>query len=71
MNAKDTELLYYYFRGWKDEMYGSSSTLPEDMLINKAYSLGASHAFIGDDVRSADYLSDEEILKMIYDVKHV
>lgn len=66
MNMRETELLYYYYRGWKDEMYGSSSTLPEDVLINKAYNLGAAHALIGDDVRSVDYLSDEEILKIIY-----
>lgn len=69
MTVKDTELLEWYNQGWKDEMYGSSSTVPEDRLINKAYNLGAAHALLGDDIRSVDYLLDEEILKMIYDVK--
>jgi hypothetical protein len=65
MNIKETELLYYYFRGWKDELYGTTSTVPEDLLITKAYNMGANHAILGDEVKSADYLSDEEILKMI------
>lgn len=65
MDKIETELLYYYFRGWKDELYGSSSIVPEDKLITKAYNMGANHAVLGDDVKSVDYLSDEEILKMI------
>jgi len=65
MNIKETELLYYYFRGWKDELYGTTSTVPEDILITKAYNIGASHAVLGDEVKSVYYLSDEEILKII------
>ena len=65
MEKIETELLYYYFRGWKDELYGSSSVVPEDVLITKAYNMGANHAILGDEVKNVDYLSDEEILKMI------
>ena len=65
MDKIEAELLYYYFRGWKDELYGSSSVVPEDVLITKAYHMGANHSVLGDEVRSVDYLSDEEILKQI------
>jgi len=65
MNIKETELLYYYFRGWKDELYETTTTVPLDVLITKAYNTGANHAILGDEVKSIDYLSDEEILKII------
>lgn len=65
MDKIETELLYYYFRGWKDELYGSSSVVPEDVLITKAYNIGANHAILGDEIRIVDYLSDKEILKKI------
>lgn len=65
MDKIETELLYYYFRGWKDELYGSSFIVPEDVLITKAYNMGANHTLLGDEVRSVDYLSDEVILKQI------
>lgn len=64
----DRILLEVYFQGFADALDDKFDNSKKNI---KAYNLGASHAFIGDDVRSVDYLSDEEILKMIYDVKHV
>ena len=63
--AEEVELLDYYIKGFQDELWGTTTTIPEDHLITKAYELGAAHAIIGDDVRSVDYLSNEEILKQI------
>ena len=53
-------------KGFRDELDGSTGT-PPDGLGTSAYKLGALHAVIGDDVKSVDYLSDEEIVKMIKD----
>lgn len=65
MTDKKT-ILEWYQKGFHDELWGTSSTLPEnDEVVRRAYSLGADHAIIGDDVRSVDYLSNDEIYKMI------
>jgi hypothetical protein len=58
------KLLEGYLLGFKDELRGTSSVVP-DGIISKAYKLGALHAIVGDDVRSVDYLTNEEILKLI------
>lgn len=63
-------LLNWYKYGFDDELNGTSSTLPNSELvifnlIEKAYNLGAAHAVIGDDVKSIDNLSDNEILERI------
>lgn len=60
----DKTLLEYYIKGFRDELNGTSSVAPEGELL-KAYSLGVLHAIVGDDVRSVDYLTDEEILQLI------
>ena len=61
----DKSLLKWYMKGFNDELHGTSSIVSDNELENEAYSLGASHAIIGDDVRSVDYLSNEKILKLI------
>ena len=58
-------LLLYYNKGFHDELHGTSTVMPDDELVKKAYAIGAAHALIGDDVRSVDYLTNEEILKLI------
>lgn len=65
MDRTDKVILEWYNKGWSDELYGSSSVVPTDTLITKAYILGATHASVGDDNRSFDYLSDYEILNII------
>jgi hypothetical protein len=60
---KDKELLKWYMKGFNDELWGTSSIVPDDK--KRAYSIGASDAIIGDDVMSNDERSNEEILKEI------
>lgn len=66
----DKELLEWYTKGFRDELYGDSSVVPSNTLITKAYNIGANHAFMGDEVRSFDYLTVEEILKRIKNEVH-
>ena len=63
MESDDT-LLEYYMKGFRDELNGTSSTVQDGILL-KSYQLGVIHAMVGDDVRSVDYLTNEEILTMI------
>lgn len=62
---EDKEILDYYLWGFVDGLEGIESSEFNDPIANKAYRLGHSHAIIGDDVRSVDYLSNKEILNMI------
>ena len=71
MDNNDQNLLRWYMRGFTDEL-NQRTFIPsyQDFGLSleyKAYQLGATHAIIGDDVRSVDKLSEEEILKMIKD----
>lgn len=38
----DSTLIDYYNKGCHDELYGTTSTVPEDTCL-KAYNLGAKH----------------------------
>lgn len=60
-----SNLIDWYMKGFNDELNGSSSIVSDNHQENLAYSLGALHALIGDDVRSWDDISDEDILKEI------
>lgn len=57
----DRLLLKVYMQGFKDELKGKDF---HSQLL-RAYNLGRTDAIIGDDVRSVDYQSNEEILKRI------
>lgn len=68
--TNDKELLEYYMQGFKDELYVKDCLVfngvnKADKLQKIAYELGRIHAIIGDDIRSIDYLTEEEILKRI------
>lgn len=65
MDRTDKVILEWYNKGWTDELHGSSSVVPTDTLITKAYIIGTNHAVLGDDNKSFNYLSDYEILKII------
>ena len=68
ISKEDKELLEYYKKGFEDELDGkdlSSEIEKKGTLHLSAYRLGALHALYGDDVRSLDYLSDNEILNLI------
>lgn len=61
----DETLLEHYMWGFTDELDSKPSPVFDDTLLTNAYKLGRDHAIIGDDVRSVDYLSNQEILRMI------
>jgi hypothetical protein len=64
MNEEDVVLLQTYMIGFSDELKGETREFQDPMLI-RAYELGKVDAFVGDDVRSVDYQSDEHLLKRI------
>lgn len=62
------KLLEVYMLGFNNELDGifnAFQSKDKNSLEYKAYQLGGLHAIVGDDIRSFDYLRDEEILKMI------
>ena len=58
-------LLETYMLGFSDELEGETREF-EDSMLMRAYKLGRIDAFVGDDVRSIEYQSDEHLLKRIY-----
>ena len=65
MLTTDKELLQLYYKGFSDEMNGTSSIERDKPIEVRAYEIGANHAMLGDEVRSFDSLSEEQILKII------
>lgn len=67
MIDSDQDLLRIYMQGFNDCLANkhdhSTST---SSLEKQAYRLGWEHAIIGDDIRSVDYLSNQEILDLIH-----
>ena len=64
-SVSDEELMGCYMHGFMDELDNNLNYDFESPIKNKAYNLGRAHAFVGDDVRSVDYLSREEIINII------
>lgn len=63
----DKELLTWYYKGFSDELSGSTSSIDEGALL--AYSLGAWHAELGDDSDIIDSLTEDQILEQIKNSK--
>lgn len=61
----DKELLKIFMKGFHDELHSTLIDPCGTQLEINAYKLVALHAIVGDDVRSIDYLSDEQILNDI------
>ena len=62
----DKNLLKIYKEGFTDELDNNfDSRRVNNNLDGKAYNLGSFHAMVGDEVKSFDSLSDEQILKII------
>ena len=62
----DKDLLEIYYRGFRDELDRNfDRRRVNNNLDGKAYSLGSFHAKVGDESKSFDSLSDEQILKLI------
>lgn len=64
-SVSDDELMGCYMHGFMDELDNNVNYDFGSPIKNKAYHIGRSHAFIGDDVRSVDYLSTKEIVETI------
>jgi hypothetical protein len=64
-SVSDEELLGFYMHGFMDELDNNLDYDFGSPIKNRAYNMGRSHALIGDDVRSVDYLSNQEIINMI------
>lgn len=65
MNEQDKLLLETYMWGFNDELDGRTKIWNPNPLLLRAYNLGRQDAIIGDDVRSVDYQTNEEILNRI------
>ena len=65
MDEQDKVLLETYMQGFNDELDGQVNMFNPNPLLMKAYNLGRETAIIGDDIRSVDYLTNEEILDRI------
>lgn len=65
MNEQDKVLLETYIWGFKDELDGRVKPCFPNPLLLRAYNLGRQDAIVGDDVRSVDYQTNEEILNRI------
>lgn len=69
----DKRLLLWYLGGFNDELDGSADKKSQTETfqtclsseLKHAYSMGRTHAKLGDDNPNLDYMSDEEILKWI------
>lgn len=61
----DEKLLEHYMWGFTDELDSRPSPVFDDDMLTNAYKLGRDHAIIGDDVKSVDYLSNQQILRLI------
>lgn len=66
MKTLEQDLLAAFYEGFNHELDGVKKPNPNpNPLIEKAYLHGRGHAVLGEDIRSADYITHEQILKLI------
>lgn len=59
-------ILCWYDKGHKDENTGSSSVMPDDKTLNKAYIVGAADAVIESECKDILYVrTEDEIIRKI------
>ena len=63
--VSDEELLGCYMHGFMDELDNNDNYVFDLPIKNRAYNIGRSHAFLGDDCRSVNYLSNQEIINLL------
>lgn len=68
MNEQEEKLMDIYMAGFVDELNRFPDVRFPDILCERAYQLGRVDALIGDDVRSIDAQTNEEILHRIYNI---
>ena len=66
MNEEDKVLLETYMWGFNDELDGKTELWNPNPLLLRAYKMGRQDAIVGDDVRTVDYQTNEEILNRIW-----
>ena len=59
--STDDEILEWYLKGFKDELYGTTSDVSDKFIERQAYKVGVAHALYGDDVSSFDKMTNEEV----------
>ena len=64
-SVSDEELMGCYMHGFMDELDNNPDYDFGSPIKNRAYYMGRGHALVGDDCRSVDYLSNQEIINMI------
>lgn len=63
---KDKDILRIYMEGFNDELDGKFDQSKVNPNIDgRAYNLGSLHAIVGDDCKSVDNLSNEQILEIL------
>jgi hypothetical protein len=65
MSEMDKILLDIYMEGFSDELDGKKERNYKAHYEMRAYNLGRLDALVGDDCRSVDYQSNEQILEKI------
>lgn len=60
---EDTKLFKWYIKGFRDELRGTSSIVPKDEDMVRAYRIGARDVLIGDEVSSNDERSYDDIIE--------
>ena len=63
--VSDNLFLEFYMNGFNDELSQKQNMNCTDPMLQRAYDFGRIDAIVGDDVRSVDHQSNEEILKQI------
>jgi hypothetical protein len=58
------KVMSFYFMGFTDELEGRVRKVPEG-VANISYNLGRAHALQGNDAKSIDFLTEEDIVKMV------
>lgn len=61
----DKKLLETYYLGFNDELNSNERKSYGNLLLRRAYVLGALDAKLGDDFPALDYRSEESIIKSI------
>jgi len=65
MGVSDENILKWYMKGFKDELKGSSTVESDNLIENKAYTLGANHAVLGIDISNYNERDEKEIIKEV------
>lgn len=63
---EEEHILSVYRQGFTDELDEKETVDQNNELLNISYNLGRTHAELGDECRSFDYLNPKQILDLIY-----